>query len=1147
MNKVEEKSRAMLRDNKLNYSVVAGAGAGKTTMLSHRISNQIKAGEALESFAVITYTNVAAEELRGKIVDVLCEMEEKESLSLQETVNVRRALENIDLLQISTIHSFLFRLLRENCFEAGLSMDARKLEPDEDESRKRRFFQEWKNQHYPDIRQFRPEWQLPNSEGEIKDKTLEVMENMFMDMASVREEVVLNPIDRDKEFCDRAKVIYNNWYNGLLQFGKEVRANVPCKDGVPKWFDPARRVNADIIALEKEVSAKASLNNQDYIDIAVRIMAIFNYANADADNFYGHSTGTRPWKDHVAKTAIIKTKIPSGYTVADEALPDEYEKYSENRKTIRMAQYVTKMRDAFQKLTDSDVACISDDDILYRAKMLLINHPDILDKLRRKYTKIYLDEAQDTTYMQLDIIKLLAGEPGSDLNNLKLKEDGLVIVGDPKQSIYRFTGAEKEVYDGINNQIDSMPNTIAEKVTLKANFRSNNLIVDWVNAKYADMIKACKDEPMTTDWQVKDTDTLCGVYKVPDTSSYQLDDDVHNVVGLVKHLTDYSNFKLEEYDRKKGTYSLRNIRYSDFLILTKTTSKLSEYIKAFKNNYIPVKVEGKFSVKDEQVLKDFVQLVKYVDNTKSNSHLVTASKLKLGNDITVADKPLIDKLKKELGEMCYKFKQENMKVGSIINYLLAHTELYLEKDRVYSAIEVNDYKTKLHQMIDTCLPGNAGDLTSLTKAMEKYIENLVGRELCLDPQEDAVRIMNVHKAKGLTGKIVIIADRRTRNDPKLGGFRSQGKYYPSARYNDTYNDGTKLPTYDTILSPVNMRQKAIDDENAENTRLEYVAATRAAHALIIMPVVCDQHGHRPEGVWFDEALADDICATKELEEWVNKCTGGGLKNAVNIGASNSNAKILTLDSLDDNLDKLKGMKPLDKAKLSSEALIAISPSGFETKGISGYAPDSPEYKPEERPKGNIFGNATHRTFELMVNAYDRLSALTKDDLSHQIEYIIKRAIMENKADFTAKDNEDDYMKFLHPIAVGYFHKIITPIMDEAQEVYPEYSFGFYVPKSELLKFCGDFKDCTDRAKIVIETDRVWINGQMDLIVRLKSGKIKIYDYKSDGMYGKRLQDFEKSMAQKYEGQLRLYKYAASKIFGGSPDDIETKLIHFYMQ
>ena len=68
---LEKQKRDEIINEKMNYSVIAGAGAGKTTMLANRISSQIMEGEPIESFAIITYTNVAADELREKIISVL--------------------------------------------------------------------------------------------------------------------------------------------------------------------------------------------------------------------------------------------------------------------------------------------------------------------------------------------------------------------------------------------------------------------------------------------------------------------------------------------------------------------------------------------------------------------------------------------------------------------------------------------------------------------------------------------------------------------------------------------------------------------------------------------------------------------------------------------------------------------------------------------------------------------------------------------------------------------------------------------------------------------------------------------------------------------------------------------------------------------
>lgn len=116
--------------------VEAGAGAGKTTLIIERIVAQLVAGVKPEEIAAITFTNAAAEELRGRIVAEV----KKRSVSSEKLTSV---LHNIENMQISTIHSFCATLLKERCFEAGLPIGAKVLEDDDDEIRKGKIFDLW--------------------------------------------------------------------------------------------------------------------------------------------------------------------------------------------------------------------------------------------------------------------------------------------------------------------------------------------------------------------------------------------------------------------------------------------------------------------------------------------------------------------------------------------------------------------------------------------------------------------------------------------------------------------------------------------------------------------------------------------------------------------------------------------------------------------------------------------------------------------------------------------------------------------------------------------------------------------------------------------------------------------------------------------
>ena len=239
------------------------------------------------------------------------------------------------------------------------------------------------------------------------------------------------------------------------------------------------------------------------------------------------------------------------------------------------------MQEEYQKLTDAQTQELSNDDILYRAEKLLEGHSDIRDELRKRYSKLYVDEFQDTTGLQTRIIKILAQESGTQPDSDTLASDKLLVVGDPKQSIYRFTGAEISVYEGFDSLLNNAPDENAQSVVLDTNFRSNKSIVDWVNGSFKTLMPGNYTD-METDWIVKDPNALHGVFRYETAEKYNRAADVDAVTGLVKNLIG-NNYYLEEPDRKSdgtfGTPQLRRIKYSDIMIICKTTTHMSDFVK----------------------------------------------------------------------------------------------------------------------------------------------------------------------------------------------------------------------------------------------------------------------------------------------------------------------------------------------------------------------------------------------------------------------------------------------------------------------------------------------------------------------------------------------------------------------------------------
>lgn len=1173
----ENQKRSQLKIEKNNFSIVAGAGAGKTTLLSERISNQIKDGAAIESFAIITYTNVAAAELREKITGRLIKMLEETSLTSVEKENVEHAIVNIDLLQISTIHSFLLKLLKEHCVCAGLAVDVEKLEEAQAEKLKQDFFDRWYNSHSKDINDFRADWRMKNSKNQLVDRTYEVMRNMFMDIASLRETIVLDTHDYMGDCVVSAIGICNDCHKGAIQFGKDVEVNVPIakSSGKEAWSNAATNVRD----YARQLAGLNPTTDEEYVETAVIISRLVSQFLEKEYDLFGYNNR----ENHKVANDRVRTVAPPSFKSNSDvaSFATHYDRILELAKINRIITYVMDIQKAFQTKMDEDVTVITDDDILYRAKKLLTDNADILEELRKRYTNIYLDEAQDTTAVQLDVIKLLAGKPGSTLATFELKDNNLIIVGDPKQSIYRFTGAQKEIYDAVSDDFDAKPSTVAQKVILDANFRSNERIVEWVNTRFWDMIKNSRHEPMTTDWQVSSKDALSGVYYYKSDKEHKVEEDVKAVVDIIKSMVDNPNFALEEFSRgadpKKGepTHSLRQICYSDFLIITKKTPKLGLYVEEFEKQGIPVQVHGKFDISEDVILKGYVDVLDSVANGKSKLKAIQALQVVENYVATDVNYDQVLEAKKAFGKLRVKLASENMSAGAIAHYIARHEELYVAKNYGYDVNQVKSFRKRIHQMIDSCMSNNDGNLANLVEAIKEYMNTKLTHEMSMVHKENAVRLMNVHKSKGLTGNIVIIADRRTADNPTHQGFISGDKYYPSVRYatSDENPIGTVVPSFmlnDTVMS------KATIDENAEQERLAYVAATRAAHALIFMPIVCDAKGNFDDGVWFQycensypgyEKLKDPEVDSKEELERLNQLSQiTNKKNILEFIADRNAAgpiagnqpKVyqialgsITKEQLNANLADISVSKddstPTTKEVMSAQLELSLVPSGLEAGGSTGYTSGDAGYEEEtERPKGRKLGNVLHRSCELIVRYYPRLKVLSDVDRQDNIRNIILKAIFDNREDNISDVEQNLFLNYLCPKLDKYFLGILAPILEEAKEAHPEYEFSFFVPEEEVTWFYSSFGAHTDKLSITKHPNGIWVNGQADLVVKTKQGDIKIYDYKSDSRNGKPLDSFEASLKAKYQGQLKMYRYAISKAFVVDMDTITTELIHLYM-
>lgn len=1125
----------MIRTGKQNFFVSAGAGAGKTTALSRRVAGQLADGVSPREFVIITFTNAAAEELRGKIQSQLRKAEETEPDPKRKQY-IRKALAELELMIISTIHSFLLGILKEYCFESHLALDAVMIDDDEDRKRKQAFLDEWIKLHTEQVDALREDWTFPNkTDGRETDHTIHAFQSLFMDMASVREEVVLDMRDRTEEYERRALEYCRAYKNGLSMLPQIVNENAPVgKSGKSKGLpvEPVMDVKAALIRIpeicEMEDGLEKACDMSGVITVLLTKPCFGSYANrADAN---------RTVLEHVPGSA-------SGKSAEEMAFGREYREYAEIRRANVLASMVKDIARQYQDRIDLNTEQLSNDEILYRSWKLLSDHPKICAKLHRKYTHIYVDEFQDTTQQQSDIVRMLARDNPVTEPEYRTAPDSLFIVGDRKQSIYRFTGAQIQVFDEMRLFMEGMPEEDAKVLNLDYNFRSNKEIVDWVNASFQTLLNKGTStyQNMLTEHITQDQTTLHGVYRLDPIAGYDQAADIEKVTQIVRTLTDDDRYQIEEYDPEKKAYHKRRIRYSDFMILFRATTQMPGYVDRFSALGIPVDVMGRIDVSSNEALLRLRDVLRYFATPKVRRNRYAAAQVISGySDLSNTTREFRGELYQELRQLQQFFDDNHMDTAAVAEYITEHEELYYPRKELSQA-DMRLTKIRVNQCVQSCLAKLDGDLARFVSLMDHYIESSVGRELPLERAENAVRMMNVHKAKGLTGNIVIIADRRRKESPGFAGFRNRGKYYPSVDYSNPeyYSMSQILPTYKFLEEEgQSVYELARQQEEEEAIRLQYVACTRAAYALIIMQDRTRKNG-AAAGSWFSDP-AYDVEGTQSFDEWLKE--RGEPKNGFEKEAESLAAKGVR-ESKDNMASLRKMLHCADMEKMARGITASLSPSQFENANRTiGYVPGDKGYEKEVRPVGSTFGNAMHRAFELVL----RRRVLIREENRQQIlKRCVNQAVMESADDFQQADSPEQVASYLADVIGRYWNEVLIPILQDAREVYPELPYSFYVSENERDSFCREFAPYARKEiQELLRSEKIWLNGKMDLVVVHKDGSVTVYDFKSDSRNGKPIELYETELQEKYAGQLALYRFSAEKLF--STNQITTELIHLYL-
>ena len=498
---------------------------------------------------------------------------------------------------------------------------------------------------------------------------------------------------------------------------------------------------------------------------------------------------------------------------------------------------------------------------------LLRHSPSVRAYFRRRFRRVLVDEFQDTDPIQAEVLMFLTADDlgEEDWRKCRPTPGALFVVGDPKQSIYRFRRADIVTYNQVKEIIQRSGGQV---VHLSANFRTLPPLINWVNETFAEKFREypaeCSPEYVPL-LPIREREAKSGVpsvraIKIP--KEYRSNDalgeyDAALIAGTIRLALD-KGLTIPRTEKESAAGIGKGVRPGDFLIVTPMTGKLGAYSRKLQELGIPHLVTGGSAmnqVPEIRLLHICLVAVTQPDNPVA---LVAALRSEI---FGISDQALYD-FKQSGGHFSFQNPVPKSLDASLIRIFgdafdrLRKYALWLT--RVPAASAIDRIAADLGLAARACAgPGGDVQAGSLAKAIEllRYAEpeywtiaELVDRLSKLieeDETHDAiparphetpvVRVMNLHKVKGLEAPIVFLADPtgERQHVVELHIDRSADKVRGYMRIEGTIPGSGRRALFALPEQWESFAGKELEFQEAEALRLRYVAATRAGCRLIV--------------------------------------------------------------------------------------------------------------------------------------------------------------------------------------------------------------------------------------------------------------------------------------------------------------------------
>ena len=1193
-----------IQEKNSNILVAAAAGSGKTAVLVERIIHKIIDEQMdIDKILVVTFTNAAASEMRERILEAIYKKLEENP----ENVHLQRQIILLNKASICTIHSFCLDVIHNHFYEIDLPSNFKIADTAEIDLLKQEVLDDLFEQKYTendkDFIELLENYTNYRGDEALQELVLKIykfIQSSPFPIKWLQEKLELLKIeDKDISKTVWGKLIIqkveDDIQESIMQL-ETVKYKMALYPEMTKFY---QKICEDIIIL------KDLQNYNSWDELYIKLLN-FNFSNWPVDKKVTNDLkeDSKEIRNKVKKH--IKEKTAKLLSCSQEQAVKDLRIITPILE--KLANLVTEFTKNFAE-KKKEKNCIDFNDIEHFALKILLdenNNPtEVAKKYKEKFEEIAIDEYQDSNLVQEAILTSIS------------KGNNIFMVGDVKQSIYKFRQARPELflqkYDEYKNKEEKTQEDNL-KIQLFRNFRSRqnilnitNLVFESIMSKELGDINYNENEYLNYGANYPEPEEIknyAGIAELDiidlkedesitafegeedEEEQERVEDDVLEAKFVANKIQELLNSDYMVFDKKQG---YRKIRPKDIVILLRATSNLSPiYEKEISDLELPVFSDTSGTYLDTVEIQTILSVLKIIDNPLQDIPLVVVLRSAICN---FTDNDLITI---RLTDRNCNFYEALIKTRLICDGDLKNKiESFLEKLEKWKSISqympLDEFIWQIY--LDTgyyqyvgLLPNGAMRQANLKTLFEKakqyekasfkglfnfiqFIDKLkkqngdLASAKLIGENEDVIRIMSIHKSKGLEFPVVFLCNSHKKFN--MQDLNDNILLHQDIGFGPTIMDTTRKIKYSSIAKDaikLKMKQETLSEEQ----RILYVALTRAKEKLYITGRSKDltkyvQDKNKILEMYESENIKLDAKLMKKANSYLDwimyvylfnqgrtitlKGESYKLSDIITLNVSNKKdllkalAKEEVVEQIDlkEKIEQILKNKSEEENKKSEQALKELIEWKYDyivdttlpTKSsvtkikqekikleemLKGIESEEVEYKKSYTPKfmqeDKKISSAEKGTLvHLCIQRLDEKKDYELKDIQNMILNLVEKEIItQNEAD--AIDVNLIYQ---------YTKSQLFEELRQAKEVHKEQPFYINIPAKDVVSEAGNSKK------------NILVQGIIDLYYIDKNDNLVLIDFKTD--YISNEPNAKEKILDKYKVQLEIYKTALEQALG----------------